>query len=216
MNIQLLTLLNLFLVCVKAQTSEYQLSGTVYALASNHVSLLLGCQVANRAPGMPGAPTIECEANGDYKPRQCNYSARTCYCVTINGENIPNTWWSLVASDNASPKDCVAERLRYAGGNNNFITTTSSPGNKLALLSTSNELNATLLLLPGKAGSCPTATGFGTCISNCQRDTDCFGSLKCCSNGCGQTCQSPVNSVFPLTTPTPFGKPLKSTLLPGA
>nr|XP_006131444.2 papilin-like isoform X5 [Pelodiscus sinensis] len=42
-----------------------------------------------------------------------------------------------------------------------------------------------------KPGSCPTTTG-GLCILGCNDDDDCAGRDKCCSNGCGRTCQPPV------------------------
>ena len=44
-----------------------------------------------------------------------------------------------------------------------------------------------------KPGRCPTIspdTG-GICVENCSSDADCDGDLKCCSNGCGHTCQEP-------------------------
>ncbi|XP_075757222.1 papilin-like [Pelodiscus sinensis] len=42
-----------------------------------------------------------------------------------------------------------------------------------------------------KPGSCPATTG-GLCILGCNDDDDCAGGDKCCSNGCGRTCQAPV------------------------
>nr|XP_006817944.1 PREDICTED: anosmin-1-like [Saccoglossus kowalevskii] len=46
-----------------------------------------------------------------------------------------------------------------------------------------------------KIGECPlpeTATGFAAaCVEECSFDTECSGNLKCCPNGCGQTCQDP-------------------------
>ncbi|XP_073529196.1 anosmin-1-like isoform X2 [Phyllobates terribilis] len=48
-----------------------------------------------------------------------------------------------------------------------------------------------------KQGRCPPphrASGFAAaCVLSCSADTDCSGSKKCCANGCGFTCQMPVN-----------------------
>lgn len=42
-----------------------------------------------------------------------------------------------------------------------------------------------------KVGRCPSSTGFGICVMGCFADSDCQGVKKCCSNGCGRTCQTP-------------------------
>ncbi|XP_067898538.1 anosmin-1b isoform X2 [Heterodontus francisci] len=48
-----------------------------------------------------------------------------------------------------------------------------------------------------KQGDCPApqkASGFeAACVQSCNSDTECPSSRKCCSNGCGQTCQAPTN-----------------------
>ncbi|XP_056303622.1 anosmin-1b [Danio aesculapii] len=48
-----------------------------------------------------------------------------------------------------------------------------------------------------KQGDCPPAqraSGFAAaCVESCVRDRECSGLKKCCSNGCGHTCQSPAN-----------------------
>ncbi|XP_072330165.1 anosmin-1b isoform X1 [Scyliorhinus torazame] len=48
-----------------------------------------------------------------------------------------------------------------------------------------------------KQGDCPApqkAWGFAAaCVQSCNSDTECPSSRKCCSNGCGQTCQAPAN-----------------------
>ncbi|XP_062868926.1 anosmin-1b isoform X2 [Trichomycterus rosablanca] len=48
-----------------------------------------------------------------------------------------------------------------------------------------------------KQGDCPPpqkATGFAAaCVEGCSADRECSGSKKCCSNGCGHTCQAPAN-----------------------
>ncbi|XP_075951200.1 anosmin-1a isoform X1 [Anarhichas minor] len=46
-----------------------------------------------------------------------------------------------------------------------------------------------------KQGRCPPperASGFAAaCVESCDRDRECLAQKKCCSNGCGHTCQSP-------------------------
>ncbi|XP_059184244.1 anosmin-1a isoform X2 [Centropristis striata] len=46
-----------------------------------------------------------------------------------------------------------------------------------------------------KQGSCPPperASGFAAaCVESCDHDRDCSAQKKCCSNGCGHTCQTP-------------------------
>ena len=32
----------------------------------------------------------------------------------------------------------------------------------------------------------------GTCTEECQHDQDCHGEGKCCSNGCGHVCMTPI------------------------
>ncbi|KAK3533241.1 hypothetical protein QTP70_013656 [Hemibagrus guttatus] len=48
-----------------------------------------------------------------------------------------------------------------------------------------------------KQGDCPSpqrASGFAAaCVESCSADRECSGSKKCCSNGCGHTCQAPAN-----------------------
>ncbi|KAM4560541.1 anosmin-1a [Odontesthes bonariensis] len=50
-------------------------------------------------------------------------------------------------------------------------------------------------VLPVKQGGCPPperAGGFAAaCVESCDRDRECSAQKKCCSNGCGHTCQSP-------------------------
>nr|ATP16009.1 Fetoin-3 [Sinohyriopsis cumingii] len=47
--------------------------------------------------------------------------------------------------------------------------------------------------LAAKSGSCPDSSGMiGICLEGCSSDDDCAGSQKCCSNGCGHTCQNPT------------------------
>ena len=47
--------------------------------------------------------------------------------------------------------------------------------------------------VPAKPGSCPLAAGAGACVEDCSLDADCHGNQKCCSNGCGHTCQAPAS-----------------------
>ncbi|XP_047666574.1 anosmin-1b isoform X3 [Tachysurus fulvidraco] len=48
-----------------------------------------------------------------------------------------------------------------------------------------------------KQGDCPSpqrASGFAAaCVESCSADSECSGAKKCCSNGCGHTCQAPTN-----------------------
>lgn len=50
-------------------------------------------------------------------------------------------------------------------------------------------------VLAVKQGDCPAperASGFAAaCVESCERDRECSGVKKCCSNGCGHTCQVP-------------------------
>ncbi|XP_062053665.1 anosmin-1-like [Lepus europaeus] len=50
-------------------------------------------------------------------------------------------------------------------------------------------------LLVAKQGTCPAparASGFAAaCVVGCEADPECPGGRKCCSNGCGRTCQAP-------------------------
>ncbi|KAI4805351.1 hypothetical protein KUCAC02_009974 [Chaenocephalus aceratus] len=49
----------------------------------------------------------------------------------------------------------------------------------------------------GKQGDCPApekASGFAAaCVESCEEDGECSAVKKCCSNGCGHTCQLPKN-----------------------
>ncbi|CAB1328847.1 unnamed protein product [Coregonus sp. 'balchen'] len=48
-----------------------------------------------------------------------------------------------------------------------------------------------------KQGDCPApdkASGFAAaCVESCEEDGECSAVKKCCSNGCGHTCQNPKN-----------------------
>ena len=52
-----------------------------------------------------------------------------------------------------------------------------------------------MLYSTDKPGYCPEPSGaVGICVVTsltCSNDADCRGDLKCCSNGCGRTCQKP-------------------------
>uniref|UniRef100_A0A8C5S3F7 WAP domain-containing protein n=1 Tax=Laticauda laticaudata TaxID=8630 RepID=A0A8C5S3F7_LATLA len=52
-------------------------------------------------------------------------------------------------------------------------------------------------ILSVKQGDCPApekASGFAAaCVESCEADNECSGVKKCCSNGCGHTCQVPKN-----------------------
>ncbi|XP_043228022.1 balbiani ring protein 3-like isoform X2 [Amphibalanus amphitrite] len=50
---------------------------------------------------------------------------------------------------------------------------------------------------PVKPGFCPKITkGYkGKCVEDCDSDYNCDGEHKCCSTGCGHTCQKPVSEI---------------------
>lgn len=60
---------------------------------------------------------------------------------------------------------------------------------------TSREFLASLRL--SRQGDCPPpqrAAGFAAaCVESCSSDQHCPSQRKCCSNGCGHTCQAPAN-----------------------
>uniref|UniRef100_A0A452HDY4 WAP domain-containing protein n=1 Tax=Gopherus agassizii TaxID=38772 RepID=A0A452HDY4_9SAUR len=50
---------------------------------------------------------------------------------------------------------------------------------------------------PGKLdkerpGLCPEPQGKGICVERCREDEECPRGQKCCSNGCGHVCTSPI------------------------
>uniref|UniRef100_A0A3B3ZGU0 WAP domain-containing protein n=1 Tax=Periophthalmus magnuspinnatus TaxID=409849 RepID=A0A3B3ZGU0_9GOBI len=56
-----------------------------------------------------------------------------------------------------------------------------------------------------KPGLCPSPSDYGICDHACSSDQDyCKGDDKCCSNGCGQTCQPPVTKTKPGSCPHPI------------
>ncbi|XP_061486124.1 WAP four-disulfide core domain protein 18-like [Rhineura floridana] len=64
----------------------------------------------------------------------------------------------------------------------------------------------------GKPGHCPKAPAFGLCVDRCSADDACPEDLKCCSNGCGHTCQMPIYHIKPGECPMfkiPPGLPCK-------
>ncbi|XP_055351849.1 LOW QUALITY PROTEIN: papilin-like [Paramacrobiotus metropolitanus] len=61
-----------------------------------------------------------------------------------------------------------------------------------------------------KAGTCPSLEDIppGSCDRACGTDNECHGQQKCCNNGCGTTCMTPVElgeqpPVYPYPEPTP-------------
>nr|XP_048302603.1 WAP four-disulfide core domain protein 18-like isoform X2 [Myodes glareolus] len=46
-----------------------------------------------------------------------------------------------------------------------------------------------------KPGACPKVppNTVGACVERCSGDDSCPGKTKCCSNGCGHVCKSPVS-----------------------
>jgi len=59
-------------------------------------------------------------------------------------------------------------------------------------------------LLTGTEGAlelaCPTLPPgtSGACVEECSSDSSCTSGKKCCSNGCGHTCQTPVSQCGPV------------------
>nr|XP_021497142.1 WAP four-disulfide core domain protein 18-like [Meriones unguiculatus] len=49
-----------------------------------------------------------------------------------------------------------------------------------------------------KPGACPELPPniFGICVERCSGDDSCPEEMKCCSNGCGHVCKSPVFKVL--------------------
>ncbi|OWA51574.1 hypothetical protein BV898_16051 [Hypsibius exemplaris] len=65
-------------------------------------------------------------------------------------------------------------------------------------VSTSSSESSPILGLE-KVGSCPAVEesspgAFAICVEQCGSDENCPGDMKCCSNGCGHLCQTPVGS----------------------
>ncbi|XP_061194362.1 uncharacterized protein LOC133202542 [Saccostrea echinata] len=48
-----------------------------------------------------------------------------------------------------------------------------------------------------KDGECPSTQSNRECLEECQMDSNCTGSEKCCYNGCGRTCQEPESGIHP-------------------
>ena len=71
-----------------------------------------------------------------------------------------------------------------------------------------------LLMAVNKPGRCPQTNGQSfQCDDECQNDAGCGSELKCCYNGCGYSCVSPVQEeseaghvLQPETTPTSPGR----------
>ena len=51
-------------------------------------------------------------------------------------------------------------------------------------------LTVTDITVEGVCPDLPTGV-LGTCVEMCSSDAGCDPGLKCCSNGCGHTCQKP-------------------------
>ncbi len=45
-----------------------------------------------------------------------------------------------------------------------------------------------------RRGRCPAVdpNAIGVCVEQCGADSDCLGTQKCCSNGCGTYCTEPI------------------------
>ncbi|CAM5152287.1 unnamed protein product [Eretmochelys imbricata] len=66
-------------------------------------------------------------------------------------------------------------------------------------------------LLPAAAqvrpGACPNIRGPGICVERCRGDDSCPPGRKCCSNGCGHVCMTPITRLRgrPGVCPRPAG-----------
>ena len=45
----------------------------------------------------------------------------------------------------------------------------------------------------------------GTCTEECQNDQDCHGEGKCCSNGCGHVCMTPIQGELHIKIVSDYG-----------
>ncbi|CAM2102197.1 unnamed protein product [Caretta caretta] len=43
-----------------------------------------------------------------------------------------------------------------------------------------------------RPGACPNIRGPGICVERCRGDDSCPPGRKCCSNGCGHVCITPI------------------------
>ena len=60
--------------------------------------------------------------------------------------------------------------------------------------SNGKTLKIVCFIFEGKPGVCPVVAGKnGICLEACSNDNNCPRDQKCCSNGCGKTCQAPVS-----------------------
>lgn len=66
-------------------------------------------------------------------------------------------------------------------------------------------------VLAVRQGDCPAperASGFAAaCVESCAVDSECSGERKCCSNGCGHTCQVPKTLYRGKRRPGEGGRP---------
>ncbi|XP_048244920.1 uncharacterized protein LOC124117390 isoform X3 [Haliotis rufescens] len=58
--------------------------------------------------------------------------------------------------------------------------------------------------MSNKSGMCPprNSTMIGICVEYCSSDASCPGAEKCCSHGCGHSCQQPIHHPNPCTNMT--------------
>ncbi|XP_006891109.1 PREDICTED: WAP four-disulfide core domain protein 18-like [Elephantulus edwardii] len=61
-------------------------------------------------------------------------------------------------------------------------------------MSCAEKLPSRELQRPGRPGVCPEVPKgiFGTCVEECSGDEMCPTGMKCCSNGCGHVCKTPL------------------------
>lgn len=113
-----------------------------------------------------GAYIPQCDSSGTYTPEQCQSSTGNCWCVSEYGQEIPGT---RISPGGTRRTNCASERAR-AGE--------------------SFQPASTFL-----SGQCPSPVGIGVCINNCKTDAECQNlGRKCCSNGCGKECMTPIRT----------------------
>merc|ERR1719431_200714 len=59
--------------------------------------------------GIVGAWVPECDDHGFFTTKQCNYSARTCWCVKVNGEMVDGTSDFFPDPSKMSAKKCARD-----------------------------------------------------------------------------------------------------------
>ncbi|KAF0041915.1 hypothetical protein F2P81_005447 [Scophthalmus maximus] len=124
-----------------------------------------------------------------------------CYSRAVIGVDpaaISAMWKSFSASVShfvAAALSPPPENGRFASALNVKTERDNSASSKQTECVTSREFLVSLR--SSRQGDCPPpqrATGFAAaCVESCASDQHCPTPRKCCSNGCGHTCQAPAN-----------------------